>query len=93
MLWPDGQMRSAAQEHVWRLEGGYLQVFFPDQRPFVVIDLEQPQRTLKHRCGEDVYEGIWSWIGSDHWISTWHVRGPRKHQLIQTMSQHDSFCF
>ena len=57
-------------------------VEFADGRPFHPLDLDGGP--VEHVCGDDRYAGEYVVRGPDAFDVVWHVRGPRKHQRIES---------
>ena len=60
------------------------QIFFPDSRPFFVLDLSKGRQSIEHLCGADFYRAIF--VAFKISIEcTWHVTGPRKNYSLKTL--------
>ena len=60
------------------------QVSFDDGRPFHDLDLRDGTWAAQHRCGADVYDGIFSRDDEDpgRFTVIWHVTGPGRDDTI-----------
>lgn len=65
-------------------DGGVAEVRFADGRFFHVLDLSKGMVRVEHRCGEDIYQGLFRVLTDQAWLSVWRVTGPRKSQVITT---------
>jgi len=54
------------------------EVWFPDGRPFHVLDLGSGRCHAEHPCREDRYTGSFQCEGPDVWTVEWMVHGPEK---------------
>lgn len=73
----DGQFE-ATRRYIWREEGGRLDVFFADMRPFHSIpqNIDRPETT--YLCPPDRYQVSYDFSQWPEWKSVWRVEGPRK---------------
>lgn len=58
------------------------QVRFDDGRPFHDLVLVDGACDAFHPCGADEYTGRYEVVDDDTLVVTWHVEGPRKHDVI-----------
>lgn len=63
---------------------GVAEVRFADGGFFHVLDLSRGIVRVEHRCGDDVYQGLFRALGEQAWLSVWRVAGPRKSHVITT---------
>lgn len=54
-----------------------VDVLFPNGSEFVRLGLSASQ-SVRHQCGDDLYEGRFLFRNRDCWIEFWRVWGPRK---------------
>ncbi len=54
-----------------------VDVLFPNGSEFVRLGLSASQ-SVRHHCGDDLYEGRFVFRSRDCWIEFWRVSGPRK---------------
>lgn len=72
-----GQSMRAERDYVWSAsEGGQLEVFFEDRRPFHHITKGPAQ--AEHWCDPDMYKVRYDFGQWPHWTAEWRVKGPRK---------------
>lgn len=60
-------------------------VRFDDGRPFHPLDLAGGRCDVEHLCGEDVYRGTFLVESGDALRVVWHVTGPRKRDVIESV--------
>ncbi len=70
----------ATRRYLWRGEGGALQVFFDDGRPF--HEVPQDGGEALHDCPPDTYRVTYRFGGPEAFTTRWHVTGPRKDAVI-----------
>lgn len=68
-----------AARRVYELDWGErnLAIRFSDGRPFVTLAATNTQY-VEHRCGDDLYRGLFLFADCQRWNETWTVIGPRK---------------
>lgn len=66
-------------------EGDSYNVCFSDGRPFHALDLGTDRCDAEHPCGDDLYRGTYAIESDDVLRVTWHVDGPRKRDLIESV--------
>lgn len=59
-------------------------VFFEDGRFFHDLDLNTGTDRVVHRCGNDIYEGVYEMLNAKHLNIRWHVTGPQKDVYLDT---------
>ena len=64
---------------------GRVAVRFADGRPFHDLDLRAGSWHAHHPCAPDAYDGAFTVVSADEWRQTWHVRGPRKDQVLASV--------
>ncbi len=77
-----GYEGQASQSYRWEVEDDRLTIRFTDGRLFHQLDLASGAAVVEHLCAADLYRGRFRLINADCWLSRWHVRGPRKDQII-----------
>jgi hypothetical protein len=60
-------------------------VRFDDGRPFHALDLRGGRWHAEHLCGEDVYRGEYVVESDDTLRVTWHVDGPGRADVIESV--------
>jgi len=68
----------------WKNESGYA-VCFQDKRPFYFLAWHDRQQKIRHLCGKDTYQGLFTWRNKNSWGLHWHVEGPTKDFRIETV--------
>jgi hypothetical protein len=61
------------------------EVLFEDGRPFHPLDLAEKRCVVEHLCGEDIYRGGFLVESEDRLRVVWHVDGPRKRDVIESV--------
>jgi hypothetical protein len=74
----------------YRIDGGRLDVAFPDGRSFFAAELSSGRACVSHSCPPDDYVGEIKIADVDRWRQVWRVTGPRKRLLIATLYQRDT---
>ena len=69
---------AATRRYLWRVDGGRVLVSFEDGRFFHGFDPGLGRSDAVHRCGEDDYRVIYTFLKWPDWRAEWRVRGPRK---------------
>ncbi|HET6510308.1 MAG TPA: DUF6314 family protein [Baekduia sp.] len=64
---------------------GGLDVRFVDDRPFHTLQLTSGHCDATHPCGEDLYRGTYAVESDDALRVVWHVDGPRKRDVIESL--------
>ena len=64
------------------LDHGTWQVRFDDGRPFHPLDIGDGRCEVRHRCGPDVYDGVYAVGGADALSVCWRVTGPGRRDAI-----------
>jgi hypothetical protein len=67
------------------LGAGRAEVRFPDGRPFHPLDLTTGIWVAEHRCGPDLYRGLFRVLGPDLWTLRWELSGPAVDQALLTL--------
>jgi hypothetical protein len=61
------------------------EVRFDDGRPFHPLTLTTGSCAAEHLCGADVYRGAYTVEADDRLRVVWHVDGPRKRDVIESV--------
>lgn len=64
------------------------EVYFHDGRFFYTLDLTTSHCEIRHRCGEDTYDGVFDAISTTTYQQIWRVMGPRKDYTSHTTFSH-----
>jgi hypothetical protein len=66
-------------------DGDAYNVYFADGRPFHALDLGADRCDAEHLCGADLYRGSYVIESDDVLRVVWHVDGPRKRDVIESV--------
>jgi len=83
MHWPT-HSGAAFREYLLRPGAGpeSMDVFFPDGRPFHVMNFSEQGHEDEHWCDPDDYRVSYTYEGPDSFSFAWDVRGPAKDLLL-----------
>jgi len=76
---------STEREYIYMFPAPSMaEVRFPDGRLFHLLDLTKGIVRVEHKCGDDLYQGLYRVLGPEGWLAVWRITGPRKSQVITT---------
>lgn len=76
---------NASQTYLWRETDQDFQVLFSDERAFHYFSRDADQPEASHFCPPDIYDVSYDFRDFDAWMSTWYVKGPRKHYRMKSV--------
>jgi len=68
----------AERRYFWTFTEEDVLVSYDDGSPFHSFACTGGPKSTPHLCGEDLYEGTYSFVRFPQWQVTWTVKGPRK---------------
>ncbi len=81
----DAPEMQASRVYLWRATSEGIAVFFEDGRPF--HELRHGAREDRHLCPPDTYDVRYDFGDWPTWRQVWHVTGPRKDAIIDSVFQ------
>ena len=63
---------------------GGITVNFPDGRLFYTLKNLEENQTIDHLCGNDHYQGAYTYQTQTQFTLIWHVKGPKKDYTMTT---------
>ncbi|MEL6840169.1 MAG: DUF6314 family protein [Pseudomonadota bacterium] len=78
LIFAGGAPVKAERSYLWHFGPDEVQVTYADGAPFHSFALTGGREATPHVCGEDLYQGTYSFVRFPDWQVTWTVQGPRK---------------
>jgi len=68
----------AERRYIWTFQADIITVTHADGSPFHSFERSAGFTATPHLCGQDLYQGTYSFTQFPDWQVTWQVTGPRK---------------